>query len=111
MNYQKKIKRNLIFFYPYNIIKTFNFKLMKKYIDFLNELKKLTPEQLECDIKILRNGDLVNENIEIIVDDNPLYVFNDTNMENYYAFETEENAEEYNCEKILNQNYPIIGLF
>ncbi len=83
---------------------------MKKYIDLLNELQNLTTEQLDCDIKILSNGELIKENIEIVVDENPLYVFNDTNMESYHAFETEENTEEYYCEKILEKNYPIILL-
>lgn len=83
---------------------------MKKYIDLLNELQKLTKEQLYCDIKILSNGELIDQNIKILVDENPLYIFNDTNMESYHAFETEENAEEYTCEKILEKNYPIIEL-
>ena len=83
---------------------------MKKYIDLLNELQKLTTEQLDCEIKILSNGELNEQNIEIVVGENPLYVFNDTNMESYHAFETEENAEEYNCEKILEKYYPIITL-
>ena len=83
---------------------------MKKYIDLLNELQNLTTEQLECDIKILSNGELNEQTIEIVVDENPLYMFNDTNMESYYAFEIEENAEEYNCEKILEKKYPVIAL-
>lgn len=84
--------------------------MIKKYSDLFNELKKLTEEQLNCEIKILCNGDLIEQTLEIIVDDNPLYLFNDTNMDNYYAFEREENAEDYVCEKVLNSNYPIIGL-
>ena len=83
---------------------------MKKYIDLLNELQKLTTEQLDYDIKILSNGELNEQNIEIVVDENPLYIFNDTNMKTYHAFETEENANEYNCEKILEKHYPIIAL-
>ena len=83
---------------------------MKKYNDLLNQLQKLTTEQLNCDIKILSNGNLDEQTIEIVVDENPLYAFNDTNMESYYEFETEENAEEYNCEKILEKHYPIIAL-
>jgi hypothetical protein len=82
---------------------------MKKYIDLLNELKKLTEEQLNCEIKMLSDGELIEQNIEIIVDDNPLYCFHDT-MDNYCDFESEENAEEYTCEKILESNYPIILL-
>ena len=31
-------------------------------------------------------------------------------MEIYYDFETEEDAEEYDAEKILDKNYPIIHL-
>lgn len=81
-----------------------------KYVDLLNELQKFTPEQLEFDIKILSNGELTEQSMEIVIDEKPLYVFNDTNMENYHAFETEENAEEYVCEKILEKFYPIIAL-
>lgn len=68
---------------------------MAKYIDLLNKLNSLTPEQLECEIKILHDGNLVEHNIEVIVDENPLYAFDDTNMRTYYDFESDENAEEY----------------
>lgn len=83
---------------------------MKKYIDLLNELQKLSKEQLECDIKLLSNDVLIEQNIEIVVDENPLYLFNDTNLDNYHAFENEESAKEYICEMILEKNYPIIKL-
>ena len=83
---------------------------MKKYIDLLNELQKLSKEQLECDIKLLSNGELIDQNVEIVVDADPLYLFNDTNLDNYHAFENEENAKEYVCEMILEKNYPIIEL-
>ena len=83
---------------------------MKKYIDLLNELQKLSKEQLECDIRLLSDGELLEQNVKIVVDENPLYLFNDTNLDNYHAFENEENAKGYICEMILEKNYPIIEL-
>lgn len=87
-------------------------------MDLVDENRKESKEWSEYALKmvsklrdkILSNGELNEQNIEIVVDENPLYIFNDTNMETYHAFETEENANEYNCEKILEKHYPIIAL-
>lgn len=85
---------------------------MKKYIDLFNELKKLTPEQLECDIKLLfSDNELIEKDIRIILDENPLYIFNDTNNNEFFAFEDVDIAEEYKCIKILDSKYPIIAWY
>lgn len=77
---------------------------MNKYIDLLNELKNFTQEQLHCEIKILCEGDLTEKSLEIVISDDPLYLFTDTNMESYCDFESEENSVEYNCEKLFTKS-------
>jgi hypothetical protein len=83
---------------------------MKTYRELLNKLQLLAPEQLDTEIVILNDGMIQESTIDLIVSEEPLFQFNDTNMEIYYDFETEENAEEYDAEKILDKNYPIIHL-
>ena len=83
---------------------------MKTYRELLNELQSLAPEQLDAEIVILNDGMIQEFTIDLIVSEEPLFQFNDTNMEIYYDFETEEDAEEYDAEKILDKNYPIIHL-
>ena len=83
---------------------------MKTYRELLNELQSLAPEQLDAEIVILNDGMIQESTIDLIVSEEPLFQFNDTNMEIYYDFETEENAEEYDAKKILDKNYPIIYL-
>lgn len=83
---------------------------METYRELLNKLQLLAPEQLDTEIVILNDGMIQESTIDLIVSEEPLFQFNDTNMEIYYDFETEENAEEYDAKKILNINYPIIHL-
>ena len=74
---------------------------MKTYRELLNELQSLAPEQLDAEIVILNDGMIQESTIDLIVSEEPLFQFNDTNMEIYYDFETEENAEEYDAKKIF----------
>ena len=83
---------------------------METYRELLNKLQLLVPEQLDTEIVILNDGMIQESTIDLIVSEEPLFQFNDTNMEIYYDFETEESAEEYDAKKILNKNYPIIHL-
>ena len=83
---------------------------METYRELLNKLQLLAPEQLDTEIVILNDGMIQESTIDLIVSEEPLFQFNDTNMDIYYDFETEENAEEYDAEKILDKNYPIIHL-
>ena len=81
---------------------------MKTYRELLNELQSLAPEQLDVEIVILNDGMIQESTIDLIVSEEPLFQFNDTNMEIYYDFETEENAEEYDAKKIAFENEKVL---
>ena len=83
---------------------------MKTYRDLLNRLNTLTDEQLDSEIVLIENNIIVNNSLELVICDNPLYSFKDTNGESYVDFEDELESEEYACEKLLDKNYPIIKL-
>ena len=83
---------------------------MKTYRDLLNIITTLSDEQLDSEIVLIENNIIVNNSIELVIHNNPLYCFKDTNGEAYVDFEDEIESEEYDCEKLLDKNYPIIKL-
>lgn len=87
-------------------------KKMKTYKELLEKLMTLSPEQLDSEIVVL--ADVFNTPMDAIlnieVHDQPLYKFKYTKDDTCFEFEDDENTEDYECEKILNSNYPVIEL-
>ena len=83
---------------------------MKTYRDLLNKINTLSDEQLDSDIVLIENNIIINNSLELVINNNPLYCFKDTSGEAYVDFEDELESEEYACEKLLDRNYPIIKL-
>lgn len=81
---------------------------MKTYKDLLDKLNKLNESQLLTDIVILSDGDIVIKEIQIHVDENPLYEFKDTDNNSYCEFEDSAVASEYISFKIIDANLPIL---
>lgn len=96
-------------YYWYKIIGCCYISFMKTYRDLLVKLQSLSNEQLDNQFIILDNG-MIKNNLDLAINEQALFSFKDTDMSSYYDFESDENASEYDCEKIIDKNYPIIQI-
>lgn len=82
-----------------------------KYIDLLNQLNNLSEEQLDSEIMVIDSEmyHIYDQGFNFVINENPLFMFNDENNLNYYDFSRQEDADEYLVsEKIVDANKPII---
>lgn len=83
---------------------------MKTYFELFEKLKTLSTNQLNSNIILMSDNQIIDKEIDVVISNDSLYQFYDTDLNSYCDFETDENAEEYDSVKLLDNQYPIIIL-
>lgn len=83
---------------------------MNTYFELFEKLKTLSIKQLKSNIVLMMDNQIIDKEIDIVISNDSLYQFYDTDLNNYCDFETDENAEEYESVKLIDKHYPIILL-